>query len=438
MEDIDDLRITRSSSGSTDKAPALAHLTSLILESAAEGIYGIDATGATTFVNPAAARMLGWESVELIGRPMHPTLHHSRANGTPYPQDECPVYATLRDGSVHKVSGEHYWRKDGTSFPVDYTSTPIWDAGQLSGAVVTFSDISERVQSESLRVLSHFLKTLPMGVFVVDNSGTPEYANDCAIDLLGVGVIETASTETLAHVYKAFRTGTDDEYPTEELPIVQALQGGTVRVEDIEIRRDGKVIPLEAWAQPIRGDDGTITHAIAVFRDISERKQLERELAQRIEELEHLALEDEATGLPNLRSFLLVVEQQLLAIGRSQMPATLGIFELRGLTPTAELYGREQVFRWLAAFGKAVRENINQPDFAARLDLDRFAIFVFGDEGYADDLLGRICAIVDTARDNGRWPSELELCLGRASYNPNRPWTPEEFIEAAAPPKSKE
>jgi PAS domain S-box-containing protein len=116
----------------------------LILDSAGEGIYGVDLDGKTTFVNPAAAKMFGYEIGELIGRGMHDLLHYSRADGTSYAREECPIYAAFKDGIVRRVSEEVFWRKDGTSFPVDYVSTPIIEGGELCGAVVTFNDITDR------------------------------------------------------------------------------------------------------------------------------------------------------------------------------------------------------------------------------------------------------------------------------------------------------
>ena len=120
----------------------------LILESAGDGIYGIDRQGHSTFVNPAAARLLGWTAEELRGASMHEVLHHSYPDGTPYPAHECPIYAALRDGHVHAVDSEVFWRKDGTKIPVDYVSTPIWDEESIQGAVVVFKDITERKRTE--------------------------------------------------------------------------------------------------------------------------------------------------------------------------------------------------------------------------------------------------------------------------------------------------
>jgi PAS domain S-box-containing protein len=119
-----------------------------ILESAGEGIYGLDLNGVTTFANPAAMRMTGWSLDELLGKPQHYQIHHSKADGTPYPREACPIYAALRDGEIHHREDEVFWRKNGTSFPVAYTSTPLLNNGELIGAVVVFRDITERKNRE--------------------------------------------------------------------------------------------------------------------------------------------------------------------------------------------------------------------------------------------------------------------------------------------------
>jgi PAS domain S-box-containing protein len=114
----------------------------LILESAGEGIFGFDINGKVTFVNKAATLMLGWEPEELIGQSHHHIIHHTRADGTPYPTSECPIHRAYRDGKVHFGSDEVFWNQDGTSFPVEYISTPILEDGRLTGAVVVFRDLT--------------------------------------------------------------------------------------------------------------------------------------------------------------------------------------------------------------------------------------------------------------------------------------------------------
>src|SRR5215210_5822576 len=116
----------------------------MVLESAGEGIFGLDLDGNATFVNPAAARITGWEAEDLVGRPQHDVLHHTKPDGSPYPREQCPIHAALEDGTSHSRDDEVFWRKDGTSFPVEYMSSPILQDGEVIGAVVTFKDITER------------------------------------------------------------------------------------------------------------------------------------------------------------------------------------------------------------------------------------------------------------------------------------------------------
>ncbi|MGV7227163.1 MAG: PAS domain S-box protein [Nitrospirales bacterium] len=122
----------------------LARHNERILASAGEGIYGLDLEGQTTFVNPAAASMLGYEIDELIGVPIHTTMHHTRPDGSPYPREECPICGAFQEGRNQHGENEILWRKDGTNFPVEYTSTPMWEDGRSIGAVVTFQDVTER------------------------------------------------------------------------------------------------------------------------------------------------------------------------------------------------------------------------------------------------------------------------------------------------------
>ena len=123
----------------------------LILDSAGEGVYGLDAKGCTTFSNEAASRILGWHADDVMGEPLHDIHHHSHEDGTPYPRKDCPIYAAIHDGQVHQVDSEVFWRTDGSSVAVEYTSTPIREGDEIIGAVVVFRDISARKEIERQR-----------------------------------------------------------------------------------------------------------------------------------------------------------------------------------------------------------------------------------------------------------------------------------------------
>ena len=125
----------------------LSNLNLLILNSAGEGIYVVDKNGATIFLNPAAENMLGYKADELIGKFTHEIWHHTRADGSPYPSEECPLHWTFKDKSTRYITDEVFWRKDGISFPVEYLLTPILENEELPGAVIVFHDITERKET---------------------------------------------------------------------------------------------------------------------------------------------------------------------------------------------------------------------------------------------------------------------------------------------------
>lgn len=117
----------------------------LILDSVADGIYGVDTQGNSTFVNRAMEEITGWKAEDIIGKNQHTMLHHTRADGSPNPGEECPVYHTFRDNHALYVDDDIFWCKDGRSIPVEYSSNPIRDEhGRATGAVVVFRDITER------------------------------------------------------------------------------------------------------------------------------------------------------------------------------------------------------------------------------------------------------------------------------------------------------
>lgn len=123
-----------------------------IIAAAGEGIFRNDLKGRITYLNPAALEMLGYAPREVLGRPSHELFHHTRPNGNPYPASECPAWRSLTDGATHRVTDELFWRKDGSSIAVDYTSAPIREGGRIVGVVTVFDDVThQRRMKEQLR-----------------------------------------------------------------------------------------------------------------------------------------------------------------------------------------------------------------------------------------------------------------------------------------------
>lgn len=125
----------------------------LVLDSVQEGIYGVDLEGNTTFANPAALTLTGYSAEEIIGKHQHSLIHHTKADGSLHLKEESSIYKSLYNGQVFNINNEVFWHKDGTSFPVEYTSTPVKDkSGGITGAVVVFRDISETKELEQERL----------------------------------------------------------------------------------------------------------------------------------------------------------------------------------------------------------------------------------------------------------------------------------------------
>ena len=126
-----------------------SELVNLLLDSAPGAMYGIDADGNCTFCNPAGLRLLGYESSdEILGKKSHQLVHHTRPDGSAYPKEECPVFRSFRDGHDAHVEDELFWRKDGSSFPVEYSSRQMRRDGRILGAVVSFEDITNRKRQD--------------------------------------------------------------------------------------------------------------------------------------------------------------------------------------------------------------------------------------------------------------------------------------------------
>jgi PAS domain S-box-containing protein len=131
----------------------------LLLECLGEGIYGIDCEGRCTFINPAAAKMLGYSADEVLGREMHPLIQHHRADGAPYAAESSPIALAICEGAQRHCEDDVLWRRDGSPFPVEYSAYPLYDGDVITGAVVAFTDITQRKRAEAaIRTLTEGLE----------------------------------------------------------------------------------------------------------------------------------------------------------------------------------------------------------------------------------------------------------------------------------------
>ena len=247
----------------------------LLLESAQEGIFGVAEDGLVNFINPAGLAMLGFETDELIGQKIHPLIHHTRPDGTPFPIEECPMHRSLAQGTIGSRDDEVLWRKDGTSFHVEYTSVPIRKNDSISGTVVVFRDISERKQAEeALRESEINMRTIfensPLGMIHFSKEGTILDCNDMFVELMG------SSREKLI----GFNTAKQTNDERLRAAIIKALAGETAEYEgDYTSVTGNKTTALRIVFNPT--EPGTSpTEVIATLEDITERKEAEEALRE--------------------------------------------------------------------------------------------------------------------------------------------------------------
>lgn len=260
----------------------------LILTSAGEGIYGLDLEGRGTLVNPAAIAMTGWTEEDVIGQAMHAKHHHTRANGNHYPQQQCPIYAALKDGEVHHITDEIFWRKDGSSFAVHYTSTPILENGVIVGAVVVFQDVSKLKQTEiALNRLQRqnelLLAAAGEGICGFDCKGKVTFINPTATALLG-WPDQKLDKQSIHDIF-----GLNEPKPEKYCPVHNILRGKKrYQASDKRFwRHDKTSFPVDFVSTPVM-EDKELKGVVVVFRDITERKLAEQKLKQALTEIEQL------------------------------------------------------------------------------------------------------------------------------------------------------
>ena len=271
----------------------------LILDSANEAICGCDSEGTCLFSNPSAARMLGYgDPAELLGKNIHALQHHTRKDGTPYPLEECPIYIGFQKGeSVHR-DDEVFWKRDGTSFPVEYWSHPVVRECRTLGAVITFIDITDRKQAEaalrkSERELRTIIETIPAFVVSALPDGSVDFLSQSLLDYTGL-----SREQWLGWGWRDIAHPEDGERAVNKWRV--ALAGGEPLEVEVRYRRaDGKYRWYLGRQVPLRDDKGNIVKWYGTLHDIEDQKQAEAAL-RKSEEQNRILLQINNAIITNL------------------------------------------------------------------------------------------------------------------------------------------
>lgn len=255
----------------------------LILNSAGEGIYGLDLKGNIIFENPKAVELLGWQPTELLGRPAHATFHHLHADGRPYPVESCPIHGSTRNTATRRVTNDVFWRKDGTSFRADCVCAPLRDAhGQITGSIVNFKDVTEqfaadlrlKLQEEQYRLL---FETNPQPMAVYD----AKTLRFLAVNQATIAQYGYSQTEFLELGVRDLQPPQDIRDPTDTTAPLPSQSLSNFDGQFRHRTKDGSLILVEVYSGAIvwAGVSARIVTAI----NVTERRRAEERLRDQAE-----------------------------------------------------------------------------------------------------------------------------------------------------------
>ena len=431
-EDITERRIYQKSLRRNEEQ------TRLILESVGDGIYGIDLKGNIFFKNSGAAKMLGYSPEELLGKSSHDTLHHSRKDGTPYPVADCPINRSMQYGVVRRIEDEVFWRKDGSSFPVEYTTSPIRnDQQEVIGAVVAFRDIADRKDAENkikrlnrVHAVRSSINALIVRVIEHDelfNEACRIAVEAGAFKMAWIGVIDpqTLDGKVVAWhgVEQAYvdniRLTVRDGTPDSDWPACRALRSmqpvicnDITKEPSLDLRRDDllKKDCKSVGCFPLMVA-GRREGVIALFASQAnffdrEETQLLLELAgdisfaldhiEKEKKLNYLAYYDALTGLANRNLFLERTAQYMRSAISGGHPLALFLIDLERFKNINDSLGRLAGDALLSLVAEWLTRIVGDATLVARVGADHFAVVLpeVKPEGNVAALLEKTIAIL--------------------------------------------
>jgi diguanylate cyclase (GGDEF)-like protein/PAS domain S-box-containing protein len=411
IEELTELRKQK-----TDYPGPLTDKDRLVLNAAGEGIIVLDTEGKHSFVNPSAARMLGYPVSELVGKHSHSLWHNKKSDGSDYPEEECPIYAAYNDGKVHSGDEEVFWRKDGTYFPVFFTSTPLVEVGVTIGAVITFNDITHRKRIEkSLKLDEERLEAL-LKLSRLDFRSEKEIT-DFALEE-GVRLTKSKGgylhffneNEQTIHLYswsKSVLSSCTAE-PMQHYPLEAAgIWADSVRFRKVVIHNDyqalvnkkgypeghfhlirhlgvpifdgSRIVGVTGVGNKEEPYDTSDARQITLFMNsmwrILRQKRLEQEREKLVITLRELSLKDELTGLYNRRGFFSTMTRQCAIASRVSQNAMLIFFDLDDLKQINDRHGHTEGDQALISAANILKNTFRNTDIIGRIGGDEFAVF---------------------------------------------------------------
>jgi PAS domain S-box-containing protein len=292
----------------------------LLLQTTDQGIYGIDATGCFTYINRAGLDILDYEIEDLIGKDSHSIIHHSCADGSPYPAIDCPIYKANAAKTSSRADNELFWRKDGSSFAAEFSSYPVFENGIYSGTVVTFSDITERKQilaalEDSERFLRNLTDIIPGMVGYWTRDLYCSFSNIHYLEWFG------KTQEQMQGIHIRDLMG-DELFSKNEPFITAALNGEYQQFERTLTKADGSI--GYTWSHYIPDtNQNEVRGFFVLISDVTELKQAQFALEHLNEELA-IQTEEARAATHAKSSFLATMSHEI----RTPMNGVIGMTNL--------------------------------------------------------------------------------------------------------------
>ncbi len=340
----------------TRELAVLSRQTTQILNSANEGILGLDDRACITFANPAAARLTGWPLEELRGLSLHTLLGRPRSREG----SALTLFAVLRRGQAQRDMA--FRRRGGESFPVEFAAAPIAEDGRVRGAVVVFRDVTERRRAEDkLRLAAKVFETTAEGIIVCNGDFCVTAVNPAFTEITGY-----AAEEALGRLPQ-FLTEADAGL---RAAIEEAVESrGRWEGELWSRRKDGRKCAERLAVSSVSDAPGASRQYVVVFSDITQRKMDE-------ERIRYQANYDALTALPNRTLFLDRLQQALAAAARSGERVGLMFVDLDGFKLVNDTLGHEAGDALLREAAKRLQDCVRAGDTVARLGGDEFTVIM--------------------------------------------------------------
>jgi diguanylate cyclase (GGDEF)-like protein/PAS domain S-box-containing protein len=378
----------------------------LLLDSMAEAAYGVDFEGNCTFVNRAFMHTMGYQDKdELLGKPIHALIHHSHADGSPYPESECGMHRAYLSNQAINLSDEVFWRKDGSAIPVEFWSNPIVIDGEVAGAIATFIDITERKRAaEQLAIAAKVFEQSGEGILITDAQPNIVMLNQAFTDITGY-----SADEALGENPRMLASGRHDRAFYQAMWEAITKQGRW-QGEVWNRRKDGSLYLELLSIIRVLDSAGAVTHYIGVSRDITEEKAAQ-------EQVQQLAYYDPLTGLPNRALLNERAHQCIRATRRNRASLAVMFMDLDHFKDVNDTLGHRIGDELLIAVASRMKEAMRDVDTVSRQGGDEFVVILpnTDNEGAARVAEKLLAAVAQPCEVEGHLLA-VTLSIGIAMY----------------------